>query len=66
MSDLTHLFKVGQKVKIKFNDFEGLRFKDGVIKETYVDHIVVTEIETNTDMWFEHGMLDMIYSLYGN
>lgn len=39
MSNLTHLFTVGQKVKCKDPDTGS--FYDGTVKETYSDHIIV-------------------------
>lgn len=41
MSDLTHLFKVGQKVRC---DMDGT-FYNGTVKETYTDHIIVDQAE---------------------
>ena len=65
MSDLTHLFKVGQKVKVLHDDFEGRYFKNGIVKETYPDHIIVNLTETNTNCWYEHGFgIDMVYPDY--
>ena len=37
MSDLTRLFKIGQKVKCNFDG----KLHDGTVKETYTDHIIV-------------------------
>jgi len=47
MADLTHLFKIGQKVKIKNEqDFTNkVYFDDGEIIETYPDHIIVKNIK---------------------
>lgn len=68
MSDLTHLFKVGQPVKYKCiddytNKFTG--WAKGTVKETYVDHIIVDIPSISDHMWFEDGFnLDMIYPEY--
>ena len=35
MSDLTRLFKIGQKVKCNFDG----KLHDGTVKETYTDHV---------------------------
>lgn len=66
MSDLTHLFKVGQKVKYRNDDFDSVqKFIPCVVKETYVDHIIITDTETDTDLWIEPGFnLDCVYPEY--
>ena len=56
MADLTHLFKVGQHVKYKNEDFDAVnKFVPCIVKETYPDHIIITDTETNTDLWCEEG-----------
>lgn len=37
MSDLTHIFKVGQKVKCSMDG----KFYNGTVKETHTDYIIV-------------------------
>lgn len=66
MSDLTHLFTVGQKVRIKNDDFDSKRKWDkGTIKETYPDHIIVHFDEFDYDGYFEHGFgLDRVFPEY--
>lgn len=68
MANLTHLFKVGQSVKYKNDDFDSdsvNKFISCVVKETYPDHIIITDIETNTDMWCEEGFnMDRVFSEY--
>ena len=50
MSNLTHLFKVGQKVTYRNNDFDAVKRNiPCVVKETYPDHIIITDTETDTD-----------------
>ena len=51
MADLTHLFKVGQKVKCSM---DGKLYK-GTIKETYTDHIIVDIPSISDHCWFESG-----------
>lgn len=51
MSDLTHIFKVNQKV---YCNFDGT-FHKGIVKETYVDHIIVDVPEISDHCWFENG-----------
>lgn len=56
MSDLTHLFKVGQVVLYRVDDFDALvPSLVCVVKETHTDHIIITDTETDTDFWIEHG-----------
>jgi len=66
MSNLTHLFKVGQKVTYRNNDFDATcRNIPCVVKETYSDHIIITDTETNTDLWIEEGFnMDCVYPEY--
>jgi len=51
MSDLTHLFKVGQKVRCNFDG----NFYDGTVKETYSDHIIVDVPDVCDHCLFKHG-----------
>lgn len=37
MADLTHIFKVGQRVKCRMDE----DIHDGVIKETFKDHVII-------------------------
>ena len=50
MSDLTHLFSVGQKVRCKIDDV----FYNGTVKETYTDHIIVDIPDISDHCWFEN------------
>lgn len=52
MSDLIHLFKVGQKVKCNMDG----KFYNGIVKETYAGHIIVDIPEISDYCWFEHGI----------
>ena len=61
MSDLTHLFTVGQKVKC---DMDGIIYH-GVVKETFKDHIIVDIPEISDHCWFENGVnMDYVYPDY--
>ena len=52
MSNLTHLFKVGQNVTYRNNDFDAVKRNfPCIVKETYPDHIIITDIETDADLW---------------
>lgn len=66
MADLTHLFKVGQHVKYKNEDFDAVnKFVPCIVKETYPDHIIITDTETNTDLWCEEGFnMDCVFPDY--
>lgn len=66
MANLTHLFKVGQKVKYKNDDFDAVKkFTDCVVKETHADHIIITDTETNTDLYIEEGFnMDCVFPDY--
>lgn len=58
MANLTHLFKVGQKVKCKLDE----KFYDGSVKETYPDHIIVDISRISDHCWFEEGFnIDCVY-----
>lgn len=61
MSDLTHLFKVGQKVVWVV---EGGKY-NGTVKETYPDHIIVDVPAVSEHCWFEENLnLDCLYPDY--
>lgn len=63
MANLMHLFKVGQKVKVKEEEFT-TRLIDGVVKEVYEDHIIVAT-EDCDHMWYEEGFnLSWVYPEY--
>ena len=60
MSDLTHLFKVGQAVVCVFDGEK----HNGTVTETAHDFILV-DIPTISDhCCFERGMLDMVHPVY--
>ena len=66
MSNLTHLFKVGQKVTYRNNDFDAVKRNiPCIVKETFSDHIIITDTETDTDLWIEEGFnMDCVYPDY--
>lgn len=67
MSDLTHLFHVGQKVNhIHEEEFTGKVLKEPCyVKETYPDHIICHNIKFDFDFWVEEGMnIGEIYPEY--
>jgi hypothetical protein len=65
-NDLTHLFKAGQKVRYRNDDFDAVeKFSDGIVKEVHPDHIIVNLTETDVDMWCEEGFnMDCVYPDY--
>ena len=61
MSDLTHLYKPGQKVRCRL---DGQFFK-GTVKETYENYIIVDLPEVSDHCWFENGFnMDCVYPEY--
>lgn len=61
MSNLTHLFKIGQVVKCKFDN----DYYTGTVKETYPDHIIVDVPEVSDHCWFENGFnMDCVQPVY--
>lgn len=63
MSDLTHLFTVGQKVKC---NMDGQMF-DGIIETTHVDHIIVNIPGVSDHCWFENGVnMDCVHPDYNS
>lgn len=66
MANLTHLFYINQKLKIKNNDFDSVKnFNNGIVKEVYEDHIIVTDTDLGVDGWFEEGFnMDCLFPIY--
>ena len=61
MSNLTRLFKVGQKVKCSMDG----KLHSGTVKETYTDHIIVDVPGISNHCWFENGFnMDCVYPDY--
>lgn len=61
MANLTHLFKIGQKVKC---NLDGV-FYNGTVKETYEDHIIVDVPDISDHCWFEEGFnIGNVYPVY--
>lgn len=60
MSDLTHLFKVGQEVVCLF---DGLRYA-GTVTETHTAHIIVNVPDVSDHCYFDSNMLDLVYPAY--
>jgi len=50
MADLTHIFKVGQRVKCRMDE----DIHDGVIKETFKDHVIIDIPDVSDHCWFEN------------
>lgn len=64
MANLTHLFKVGQAVKVKADTYDNTLY-NGTVKETYPDHIIVDVPEISDHMWYEEDLnLDWVYPDY--
>lgn len=61
MSNLTHLFKVNQKVKCNMDG----KFYDGTVTEVYTDHIIVDIPQISDHCWFEQDFnLDCVHPVY--
>lgn len=64
MSNLTHLFRVGQVVRCRFDN----DFCMGTVKETYPNHIIVDVPEVSDHCWFENGFnissVQPVYSIF--
>ena len=56
MSNLTHLFKVGQKVKINTKEYGSVtNVSDGTVVETNENYIIVHDDDLDYDGWYENG-----------
>ena len=66
MANLTHIFKVGQKVKVRGGDaIDGYRWNKGTIKETHEDYIIIDIPEISDHCYFEEGFnLSDVYPEY--
>ena len=51
MSNLTRIFRIGQKVRCNMDG----TFYSGTVKETYADHIIVDIPDISDHCWFESG-----------
>lgn len=59
MSDLTHLFRVGQSVHCNFDG----RLHQGVVKETHQNYIIVDVPDISDHCMFENGVnMDCVLS----
>ncbi len=61
MADLTHLFRVGQRVRCNLDHIMYM----GTVKEVCADHIIVDIPEVSDHCWFEEGLnMDYVYPEY--
>ena len=61
MSNLMHLFKVGQKVKCSMDG----KLHSGTVKEIYIDHIIVDVPDISDHCYFENGFnMNCVYPEY--
>ena len=61
MSDLTHLFTIGQPVRCRLDE----KYYKGTVKETYPDHIIVDIPEISKHCWCENDFnMDCVYPEY--
>lgn len=49
-------YNVGERVIFHNTDFDAV-IKDNpcVVKEIYADHMIITDLNTDTDLWIEDG-----------
>ena len=60
-NDLTHLLKVGQKVKCRLDG----KVENGVVKEVFPDHVIVDIPAICDHCWFSEGFnMDCLYPDY--
>lgn len=66
MANLTHLWKVGQNVRIRNTDIDTIqKWYTGYVQEVHSDHLIVFCNKINHTMWFEENMnLDCLYPEY--
>lgn len=58
MANLTHLFKVNQKVKCNMDG----KLYSGIVKEIHTDHIIVDIPDVSDHCWFEEGFnIECVY-----
>ena len=61
VSNLTHIFSIGQKVKCLMDG----KMYNGIVRETYENHIIVDVKGISDHCWFERGFnLDCVYPDY--
>lgn len=63
MNKLTHLFKIGEKVRLKDDDpIDGLHWYNGTVKEVFSDHLIIHNDDFDCDGWYEENFnLDCVY-----
>lgn len=63
MANLTHLFKVKQKVR--YHDPDTGKWHNGEIKETHPDHVIADIPDISDHCWFEEDLnLEYLYPEY--
>lgn len=61
MANLTHIFKIGQKVRCNMDG----KLYSGIVKKIYIDHIIVDIPEISDHCYFEEGFnIDCVYPDY--
>jgi len=66
MTNYQHLFHIGQKVYYKNDDFDAIQeYIPCVVKEIFDDHMILTDLETETDLFIQEGFnLGNVYPEY--
>ena len=60
MSNLTHIFKVNQKVRVIMDG----TFYKATVKETHEDHIIVDVPEISDHCYFDNSFIGDVYPEY--
>ena len=61
MANLTHIFKIGHKVKCNMDG----KIYSGIVKEMYTDHVIGDIPEISDHCYFEEGFnIDCVYPDY--
>ncbi len=65
MSNLTHLFYRGQKVRIKDEEFGEITWNKGIVRDVFPDHIIVDVRGVSDHCWYEPGFnIDRVFPEY--
>lgn len=67
MANLNALFHVGQKVNYYNNGFDATNRHIPCVVKNIIDdhHMIITDTQTNTDLWCEVGFnLDRVFPVY--
>lgn len=64
MSNLTHLFKVGQKVRYICSDFDGKTNSPCTVTEVNADYMLLHDDKLDLTLWIEQGFnLECVHTI---